>query len=139
MIPYSRRTKTTKSGERRKRGFWLKVYLLYALALQPLVLFGMLLCVAVLALIQQLDLLKGNLQPGNLVLTWVFIVWQIVCAYGLWKWKKWGAYGLLFNALAGIVVSFFLFQHFSDWNIGSWIFQLVIFGFLLRPYWEYLD
>jgi len=76
---------------------------------------------------------------------------QFLFAYGLWRWRRWGFYGLLVMETSGIAFSVLsLLQHqianpafhkaiaaLSDAARGSLsaLLPIIILWFLLRPYW----
>jgi hypothetical protein len=63
----------------------------------------------------------------------------VVCAVGIWMWKKWGFYGYMLITIIGFLISLMMgnFPVFSG-IIGVGI-TLAIAWYVVTPYWEDME
>ncbi|HEX2908787.1 MAG TPA: hypothetical protein VHO69_18090 [Phototrophicaceae bacterium] len=79
-----------------------------------------------------------QMPPGDILLFGIVMLVNIGSLVGIWKWKRWGVYGIVATAIA---------SPFMEWAMGiatttdfiSPFIQLGILSFLLKDKWDYFD
>ena len=80
--------------------------------------------------------------PSSAILIYLWMIVRVlanvVFVIAIWKWKKWGAYGILAALVIGAIISFRNLPVFIGSIIGLGIIVLILY-LLLRKSWKYMD
>lgn len=120
-----------------ERGFWLTAVLSIWLVSN--------LAIGIYSLVTALT---ASQSTSTLSLSWIIIrtLGNVVFVIAIWKWKKWGVYGLLIGLLLGVLVVLMSTSGSSPVFVGTLIGSLIgmvivagILYLLLRNIWDQME
>jgi hypothetical protein len=130
----------------KKRGFWLRAYLYYNFFSLSLIIFLLTWIFIALSVKTQFQHV-GSLGLSNvwweLILDIISMI-ALLCIVGIWKWKRWGVYGIFCAYILGMVYSFIGVYRFYSYTLVFFsfavnVFWCVVIFFLFRPYWRSMN
>ena len=75
-------------------------------------------------------------HPALITMAVVHFLANVVAAYGIYKWKKWGLQVYAYSAILGVVVGS---MAMGLWSIFVLILPLVILGYIFRSHYDQFE
>ena len=128
--PRGKHTKGHHSHAKKERGGWLTAAIVYMVLHSLLMLGGM----------YGNNLLTGAALPP----TWFILsavgaaIADIVAAFALWRWKKWGLTLYLISTSVIIVLGILATGAAMMWSFSR-LLPFIIVGYIVRSKWEYFE
>ena len=113
-----------------KRGGWLTTFLILMFIGNPV----SLIFLFAASLIKNLS---KNSPIWVIPVLGVSSIINIICAIGIWKWKKWGVYGLVITTLIVVATNISIGISINRALLG--FIGLAIIIFLVNPLWKYFE
>lgn len=128
--PRGKQTKGKQRKVKRERSIWLTLAIVFVV----------LHSVLVLGIIYGNNLLTGaDLPPTWFILSLIGAeIVDIVAAYGLWTWKKWGLTLYLVGTVIVIVLGILATGAAMMWSFSR-IVPFAIVGYIVRSQWEMFE
>ncbi len=126
-----------KTSKRIQRGIWLNLLFIWELIILPIVTGIILLLLVTFSLnggLSQMDGVKPHFLEQVLTTIAVNSI-SIFFAFGLWHFKKWGAYGLLGLQLIELCIA--LLTQNMIFDVLPSLVGFVAIAIILTPYWPH--